>query len=66
MSHKTLGARLGLVLPAVLLGAQRQLANLNAEQIDLSIELMQALGGGFQGETLAAAGPSPAPATRNQ
>ena len=66
MSHKTLGARLGLVLPAVLLGAQRQLANLNAEQIDLSIQLMQALGGGFQGGTLAAAGPSPAPATRNQ
>ena len=34
-----------------LLQAQRQLANLNAEQIDLSIQLMQALGGGFQGET---------------
>jgi outer membrane protein TolC len=30
-----------------LLQAQRQLANLNAEQIDLSIQLMQALGGGF-------------------
>ena len=38
-----------------LLQAQRQLANLNAEQIDLSIQLMQALGGGFQGDTLAAA-----------
>lgn len=38
-----------------LLQAQRQLANLNAEQIDLSIQLMQALGGGFQGETLSAA-----------
>ena len=33
-----------------LLQAQRQLANLNAEQIDLSIQLMQALGGGFQGD----------------
>ena len=31
-----------------LLQAQRQLADLNAEQIDLSIQLMQALGGGFQ------------------
>ncbi|MEH6365830.1 MAG: efflux transporter outer membrane subunit, partial [Pseudomonas marincola] len=30
-----------------LLQAQRQLASLNAEHIDLSIELMQALGGGF-------------------
>ena len=49
-----------------LLGAERQLANLNAEQIDLSIQLMQALGGGFHGDSLAAAGPSPAPATRNQ
>ncbi|KAI2669441.1 efflux transporter outer membrane subunit, partial [Pseudomonas sp. TNT3] len=43
-----------------LLQAQRQLANLNAEQIDLSIQLMQALGGGFQGETLTAANPPPA------
>jgi outer membrane protein TolC len=43
-----------------LLQAQRQLANLNAEQIDLSIQLMQALGGGFQGETLAAAKTTPA------
>ncbi|EXF96560.1 multidrug RND transporter [Pseudomonas fluorescens HK44] len=49
-----------------LLQAQRQLANLNAEQIDLSIQLMQALGGGFQADTLAAATPSPAPATLNQ
>lgn len=49
-----------------LLQAQRQLANLNAEQIDLSIQLMQALGGGFQADTLAAASPSPAPATLNQ
>jgi len=45
-----------------LLQAQRELANLNAEQIDLSIQLMQALGGGFSADTLAAA-PAPAPAT---
>ena len=38
-----------------LLQAQRQLANLNAEQIDLSIQLMQALGGGFQPEAIASA-----------
>jgi len=31
-----------------LLQSQRQLADLNAERIDLSIQLMQALGGGFQ------------------
>ncbi|RON93214.1 multidrug RND transporter [Pseudomonas fluorescens] len=43
-----------------LLQAQRQLATLNAEQIDLSIQLMQALGGGFQGDTLTAANASPA------
>ncbi|MFI8223380.1 efflux transporter outer membrane subunit [Pseudomonas sp. NPDC085632] len=43
-----------------LLQAQRQLANLNAEQIDLSIQLMQALGGGFQGDTLTAANARPA------
>ncbi len=41
-----------------LLQAQRQLANLNAEQIDLSIQLMQALGGGFEAQTLAAATPA--------
>lgn len=41
-----------------LLQAQRQLAELNAEQIDMSIQLMQALGGGFQGDTQAAALPS--------
>jgi NodT family efflux transporter outer membrane factor (OMF) lipoprotein len=46
-----------------LLQAQRQLANLNAEQIDLSIQLMQALGGGFQVDTLAAANPAPATLT---
>ncbi|MDU9025652.1 efflux transporter outer membrane subunit [Pseudomonas corrugata] len=38
-----------------LLQAQRQLATLNAEQIDLSIQLMQALGGGFETDTLASA-----------
>ncbi|PKH80197.1 multidrug RND transporter [Pseudomonas sp. Choline-02u-1] len=43
-----------------LLQAQRQLATLNAEQIDLSIQLMQALGGGFQAENLNAANASPA------
>ncbi|MFJ4195916.1 efflux transporter outer membrane subunit [Pseudomonas sp. NPDC089534] len=43
-----------------LLQAQRQLASLNAEQIDLSIQLMQALGGGFQGEPLTAANAVPA------
>ena len=46
-----------------LLQAQRQLANLNAEQIDLSIQLMQALGGGFQADTLAVANPAPATLT---
>lgn len=38
-----------------LLLAQRQLANLNGEQIDLSIQLMQALGGGFDGSGPSAA-----------
>ncbi|VVO12120.1 Toluene efflux pump outer membrane protein TtgF [Pseudomonas fluorescens] len=46
-----------------LLQTQRQLANLNAEQIDLSIQLMQALGGGFQADTLASANPTPATRT---
>lgn len=40
-----------------LLQAQRQLADLNAEQITLSIQLMQALGGGFEPGKTAAAGP---------
>ena len=43
-----------------LLQAQRQLANLNAEQIDLSIQLMQALGGGFAPDNLESANTSPA------
>lgn len=42
-----------------LLQAQRQLANLNAEQIDLSIQLMQALGGGFQDQSRTAAQSNP-------
>ena len=41
-----------------LLLAQRQLADLNAEQIDLSIQLMQALGGGFEPGNTAEAVPS--------
>ncbi len=48
-----------------LLQAQRQLAQLNAERIDRSILLMQALGGGFQADATPeqqhAANPSPAP-----
>ncbi|WIE48505.1 efflux transporter outer membrane subunit [Pseudomonas sp. GM17] len=47
-----------------LLQAQRQLATLNAQQIDLSIQLMQALGGGFQTDNLAAAAPTPASRTQ--
>jgi len=41
-----------------LLQSQRQLASLNAEQINLSIQLMQALGGGYQGEHIAAVTPA--------
>lgn len=44
-----------LTLEQQLLGAQQQLADLNAQRIDVSIQLMQALGGGYQGETLASA-----------
>ena len=47
-----------------LLQAQRQLATLNAEQIDLSIQLMQALGGGFEAGNLASATPTPATQTK--
>ncbi|PYY87221.1 multidrug RND transporter [Pseudomonas sp. TKO26] len=47
-----------------LLQAQRQLATLNAQQIDLSIQLMQALGGGFGAQNLASANPTPAPQTK--
>ncbi|MCF5815432.1 multidrug RND transporter, partial [Pseudomonas sp. PA-1-2A] len=45
-----------------LLQAQRQLATLNAAQIDLSIQLMQALGGGYHANSLAAT----TPATRTE
>lgn len=45
-----------------LLQAQRQLAELNAERIDRSIRLMQALGGGFQSDA-ASAQPQQATAT---
>ena len=43
-----------------LLEAQRQLADVNAQQIDLSIQLMQALGGGFEPAHTALAVPSQA------
>ncbi|ROL66024.1 multidrug RND transporter [Pseudomonas chlororaphis] len=46
-----------------LLQAQRQLATLNAQQIDLSIQLMQALGGGFEPGNLASATPTAATQT---
>src|SRR5471030_548830 len=43
-----------LTIEQTLLQAQRQLADLNAQQIDFSIQLMQALGGGFQADNVAA------------
>lgn len=43
-----------------LLQAQRQLAGLNADRIDLSIRLMQALGGGFEPANTASAVPTQA------
>ena len=46
-----------------LLQSQRQLADLNAERIDLSIQLIQALGGGFQGESQGLNTPSTASLT---
>jgi len=42
-----------LTIEQTLLQAQRQLADLNAQQIDFSIQLMQALGGGFQADNVA-------------
>jgi NodT family efflux transporter outer membrane factor (OMF) lipoprotein len=39
-----------LTIEQQLLQSQHQLADLTAERIDLSIQLMQALGGGFQGK----------------
>lgn len=44
-----------LTIEQQLLGAQQQLAALDAQRIDVSIQLMQALGGGYQGDTLASA-----------
>ncbi|MDE1163999.1 MAG: efflux transporter outer membrane subunit [Pseudomonas sp.] len=55
-----------LTVEQQLLQAQRQVASLNAEQIDLSIQLMQALGGGYQGESVALAAPAPAHATQTE
>jgi NodT family efflux transporter outer membrane factor (OMF) lipoprotein len=52
-----------LTVEQQLLQAQRQVASLNAEQIDLSIQLMQALGGGYQGESVAQAAPAHATQT---
>ncbi|MGY2288554.1 efflux transporter outer membrane subunit [Pseudomonas sp. SDO528_S397] len=46
-----------------LLQAQRELANLNAGQIALSIQLMQALGGGFSVDNVAATTTTPATRT---
>lgn len=43
-----------------LLQAQRQLADLNADRVDLSIQLMQALGGGFEPAHAALAVPTQA------
>ncbi|WPP01459.1 efflux transporter outer membrane subunit [Pseudomonas sp. HR96] len=54
-----------LTIEQQLLQAQRQLASLNAEQIDLSIKLMQALGGGFQDANLASAAPAATAARTN-
>jgi NodT family efflux transporter outer membrane factor (OMF) lipoprotein len=39
-----------LTIEQTLLQSQRQLADLNAQRINLSIQLMQALGGGFEGK----------------
>jgi len=52
-----------LTIEQTLLQAQRQLAQLNAQQIDLSIQLMQALGGGFHAENIALGASSPAAQT---
>jgi len=54
-----------LTIEQQLLQAQRTLASLNAEQIDLSITLMQALGGGFQGENAPATSAQVAQTTRS-
>jgi NodT family efflux transporter outer membrane factor (OMF) lipoprotein len=49
-----------------LLQSQRQLADLNAERIDLSIQLMQALGGGFEDESRSETNPSTASLTNSR
>jgi NodT family efflux transporter outer membrane factor (OMF) lipoprotein len=55
-----------LTIEQQLLQSQRQLADLNAERIDLSIQLMQALGGGFEGESPAEPAPSTASLTNSR
>jgi NodT family efflux transporter outer membrane factor (OMF) lipoprotein len=56
-----------LTVEQQLLQSQRQLADLNGERIDLSIQLMQALGGGFQGASPAQTpGPSTASLTNSR
>jgi NodT family efflux transporter outer membrane factor (OMF) lipoprotein len=52
-----------LTIEQQLLQSQRQLADLTAERIDLSIQLMQALGGGFQGNEQANATGAVSPST---
>lgn len=47
-----------LTIEQQLLQSQQQLAGLNAERIDLSIRLMQALGGGFAADGMAQAAPA--------
>lgn len=55
-----------LTIEQQLLQSQRQLADLNAERIDLSIQLMQALGGGFEGQSPSEATPSTASLTNSR
>jgi outer membrane protein TolC len=55
-----------LTVEQQLLQSQRQLAALNAERIDLSIQLMQALGGGFEAENPPQATPSTASLTNSR
>lgn len=55
-----------LTIEQQLLQSQRQLADLNAERIDLSIQLMQALGGGFEGKSPAETTPSTASLTNSR
>jgi NodT family efflux transporter outer membrane factor (OMF) lipoprotein len=55
-----------LTVEQQLLQSQRQLAVLNAERIDLSIQLMQALGGGFETGNPSQATPSTASLTNSR